>query len=227
MTVKQFQNIAEIKAIDDISHMALIICSLYGYSEDYVDNMKPSKALKLFEKVGKKVTRCEKPLPLFTRKMQTNAFKLTFGQFIEINYWLKSGEIESYHLIAASAIGGYNHKALADKILHQNVRRILLPVRKLIVSYGELLISYKEFFEIKTKEEIEAEINKGLKQEEKECDPFGFEENHGWTYQAKVLADWLRIDVNDAFKLNVIEAINWLVVIKTHNQYQEWQSRKT
>jgi hypothetical protein len=215
VTVKQFQNIAEIKAIDDISHMALIVCSLYGYSEDYVDNMKPSKALKLFEKVGKKVTRCEKPLLFFTRKMQTDAFKLTFGQFIEINYWLKSGEIESYHLIAASAIGSDNHKALADKILHGNVRRILLPVRKLLHSYAELLSAYSNLFEIEDK------------QSEGESEPpHPFIEQYGWLFTAKQVSEHLGLNVNDVYKIGIVEAFNTMAYLKTFNQYQEWQSRK-
>lgn len=213
MTVKQFQNIAKIEAIDDISHMALIVCSLYGYSEDYVDNLPPKKALKLFAKVTKKVQQVEKK-PLFSsRKMQTDAFKLTFGQFIEINYWLKSGEIEAYHLIAASAINSDNHKALADKILHQNVRRILLPVRKLLISYGELLMAYKNLFE----------IDKG---EESNEDPHPFIEQYGWLFSAKRVGEHLGLNVNETYKISIIEAFNTLAYLKNLNEYEEWQSRK-
>lgn len=201
--------------MDDISHMALIACSLYGYSEDYVDNMKPTKALKLFKKVGKQVARCEKPYLFFTHKMQIDAFKLTFGQFIEINHWLKGGEIESYHLIAASAIGSDNHKILADKILHQDVRRILLPVRKLLHSYAELLAAYSNLFEI---EKVESEG---------ESEPsHPFIEQYGWLFTAKQVSEHLGLNVNDVYNIGIIEAFNTMAYLKTFNQYQEWQSQK-
>jgi hypothetical protein len=213
VTVKQFQNIAKIEAMDDISHMALIVCSLYGYSEDYVDNMPPKKALKLFAKVTKKVQRVEKSFLFGTRKMQVDAFKLTFGQFIEINYWLKSGEIEAYHLIAASAIGSNNHKALADTILHQDVRRILLPVRKLLISYSELLMAYKNLFEIDKADASDEETHP-------------FIEQYGWLFSAKRVGEYLGLNVNDTYKISIVEAFNTLAYLKNLNEYEAWQSRK-
>jgi len=216
VTVKQFQNIAQIEAIDDISHMALIVCSLYGYSHDYVDNLgkTPKKALKLFAKVTKAVQRAERK-PLFgTRKMQTDAFKLTFGQFIEINHWLKSGEIEAYHLIAASAIGSDNHKELADKILHQNIRLILLPVRKLLVSYGDLLMAYKNLFEVEEGNESDEE-------------PHPFIEQYGWLFSAKRVGEHLGLNVNDTYKIGIVEAFNTLAYLKQLNEYEAWQQKQT
>lgn len=217
MTVKQFQSIAGITAIDDISHMALIVCILHGYTEDYVDNMQPKKALKLFSKVSKTVKRIEKRYWLRTRKMQTNAFKLNFGQFIEINHWLKDGEIESYHNIAASAIDSNNHKSLAEKILHENIRQIILPVRKLLTSYAALLTAYKNLFEIKDKEQDE---------EVKDEKPHLFIEQYGWLYSAKTVSEHLGINVDAVYKISVLEAFNTMAYLKSFNEYQQWQSQK-
>ncbi len=146
---------------------------------------------------------------------------MKLGQFIELQHWLKKDPIEVLHLVAASiSKSKKQHSIKADYYLTLNVKQILQPCLKFIESLQKLLQQYAGLFEIDIEDE-------DLKQQDKneKLSRHPFIEQYGWQDQAKVLADYYNISVNDAYELGVLEALNTLALLKSKQDYEKQLNR--
>ena len=218
MDLRQYQRIAAFyhKETSEIVQVALIVCDLFNLSYEEVDNMQPQK----FIKYSKKVTKQFKKLntkPYFGRiKLQTDAYKITFGQFIEVQHFLKQGEIDGMHLVCASIwADNREHKNKAEYLQKKDVRHILADYTKFLQSFADLLQSYKGLFESDEIPEDEAKMEK----------PHPFIEQYGWIYSAREVAQYEGIKLDDAYNLSIIQAFNALAYLKSEQSYQKYLNK--
>ena len=107
MTLKQYQRIAGFynQSDDEITQVALIVCDMFNLSHEQVDNMQPKQFIKYSNKVTKQFKKLGKKSLFGRLKLETDATKITQGQFIEVQHFLKMGEIDAMHLVTASIWG--------------------------------------------------------------------------------------------------------------------------
>ena len=221
MTLAEYQRIAGFwdSENDEVTQIALIVCDLYNLSYDEVNNMEPRKFLKLSKKVEKSFIGIDKK-PFYRRiKLNVDAFSITLGQFIEVQHFLKLGEIDSMHLVAASIWEDKReHKVKAEILLNKNIRYVLKDISAFLLSFANLLNSYKGLFEA---EEQNLEGEEDAKVEK----PHPFIEQYGWIYSAKQVAEHEGITLDKAFELPVLQAFNTLAYLKSYQSYQKHISK--
>lgn len=213
MTVLQFQNIGKLEAENTIDHIGYAICELYNLTPKQVDDLPRFMQLLLAGRVAKQLSKVRKP-KWFAPDFIEHAEQITFGQFVEVNEWMKRGADDCLHMIAASIlVERGNHKEDAAKMQRLNIRKVLPAVENFLQSYFDLTLQYAGLFESNSSEE-----------EGEEAHPFIT--NFGWMFTAKEVANYLGVTVNEAYKINIIEALNVMAYLKTHNEYLEWQQKQ-
>jgi hypothetical protein len=215
MTLKQYQRIAGFynQSDDEITQVALIVCDMFNLSHEEVDNMQPKTFIKYSNKVTKQFKKLGKK-PYFGRlKLETDASKITLGQFIEVQHFLKQGEIDAMHLVTASIWGSSKaHDVKADLLLKKHIRYILADYTTFLQSFAELLQGYKGLFE---SDEVVEEDGKMEK-------PHPFIEQYGWIFSAKEVAQYEGITLDKAFELPILQAFNALAYLKSEQSYQKY-----
>jgi len=215
MTLKQYQRIAGFynQSDDEITQVALIVCDMFNLSHDTVDNMQPKEFIKYSNKVTKKFKKLGKK-PLIGRlKLQTDAKKITLGQFIEVQHFLKQGEIDAMHLVTASIWSDSRaHDVKADLLLKKHIRLILADYTAFLQSFAELLQGYKGLFESDEVVEEDGKMEKS----------HSFIEQYGWIYSAKQVAQHEGITLDKAFDLPILQAFNALAYLKSEQSYQKY-----
>jgi hypothetical protein len=217
MTLAQYQRIAAFwdTKNDEITQIALVVCDIYNLSYDQVNNMNPKKFIKLSKKIERLFLKVNKRPLLFKLDLQTDATKINLGQFIEVQHFLKMGEVDSIHLVGASIWESEKgHKEKAEILLNKNIRYVLQDFSTFLISYADLLNSYKGLFET---EEQDIEDEEPAKVEK----PHPFIDQYGWIYSATKIAEHLGINLDEAFKLPVIQAFNTLSYLKSYQSYQK------
>ena len=219
MTIELYQKISSLYSSenDEITQVALIVSDLFGYSHKQVDEISPKKFIKLSTKVTK-IFKILNKKPLFSKyKFITNAKEITLGQFIEVQHFLKEGEINAMHLVGASIWkSNKDHQLKASKLLKVNIRHILNDYTLFLISFSELLASYKGLFE-----QDQSELEEDAKIEK----PHHFIEQFGWIYSAKQVAQHEGISLDKAFELPILQAFNTLAYLKSEQAYQKHISK--
>jgi hypothetical protein len=123
------------------------------------------------------------------------------------------GEIDSMHLVGASIWKDKrDHGLKAELLRNKKVEHVLEDITSFLLSFAELIISYKGLFET---DELEEE-NEDAKVEK----PHPFIEQYGWIFSAKKVAEHEGITLEKAFELPVIQALNNLSYLKSEQSYQ-------
>jgi len=215
MTLQQYQRIASFynQSDDEITQVALIVCDMFNLSHEEVDNMQPKTFIKYSNKVTKQFKKLGKKPLLGRLKLETDATKITLGQFIEVQHFLKQGEIDAMHLVTASILSdSRQHQVKADLLLKKHIRLILADYTTFLQSFAELLQGYKGLFE---SDEVVEEDGKMEK-------PHSFIEQYGWIYSAKQVAQHEGITLDKAFDLPILQAFNALAYLKSEQAYQKY-----
>jgi hypothetical protein len=222
MTVEKYQRIYEISQTthDDIERVAWMICYLFEKSPDEVNNLSSIKFLKLSDKLSKQL-QVKQPWYSYP-KLQTDALKITFGQFIECNYWLKASPIEVAHLVSASLvlpnwIVKGDHQAKAQAILNLPIGFIFDQLNTFVESLNALIKSYSGLFEIDNEPKDEELINEP---------PHPFLDQYGWFFSAKQVADHEGITLEAAYELPVMQVLNDLSYLKAKAQYDKYLAKQ-
>ena len=217
MTLSQYQRIASFwdSENDEVTQIALIVCDMYGMTYDEVNTMNPKKFIRLSKQIEKSFIRLDKKPFFSSYKFTTDATKINLGQFIEVQHFMKQGEIDAMHLISASIWQDKRDHALkASILLNLNVRHVLKDFTLFLLSFSELLKSYKGLFEV---DQVEEE-DEDAKMEK----PHSFIEQYGWIYSAKQIAEHEGISLDKAFELPILQAFNTLAYLKSFQSYQKY-----
>jgi len=205
MKTSQYIKISDLKNDDGIAMMGFIIMDLYGMTYEQVDNMNPVKFGKLSKKIGDQFSRAEKPLWFNPLSFNTDAKKITFGQFIDVQYFVQHGNLCD---IAATIQRGKNHSKKVERLGGINIRYVLNPVMKFMSSFETLIKAYAGLFE------IEEDLSEDIPET-----PHPFLSQYGWLFSARQVAKDQGVKLNDIFDMNIIEALNTLAYLKSEQSY--------
>jgi len=199
---------------DDIERMALLICAINKLPGEVVDKMP----LGIFSAYGLLAGRLmerqrRRRWWYIHRKFQADAFKITFGQFIEIQYWLERfGPIFGLHLIAASLSKDKGeHIEKAGKILNGSARSVLPDLLVFLESFAELLKAYDGLFDMPP-EDLSEDIKRPTADHP-------FLRQYGWIHSAKRVAEHEGVKLDEVFGLPIIQALNDLAYLKSEQEY--------
>lgn len=226
ITLRQYQEIERINETqpDDLDRLAFVVCLLWGMSEEEVDNMGARKFLKCAAKV-QRLFDSKPSVPWWryrvSNKFITDATKITFGQFIEVQHWVKSGVVYNMHLLAASIHkGNQPHHEKAEGMLERPAPVVMLAVGKFMESFDALVKSYAGLFELNTPV-VDEDGDKPMKEQH-----HAFLDQYGWIFSATKVADHEGIKLEDAFNLPVVQALNDMSYLKSKQKYEEWLAKK-
>lgn len=231
----KFQSIDEInqRDIPDIDKTLFAVCQVFNYTETRLDNLADTwlgkrKAARLIQKTADIFSSpfTPKPVKWFGKyKVEYNPANLTFGQYIELSYFLQSpkgdAHIRNGHYILAS-ICNYpcilkrfsgNHPKKAAYFLTQPVENTTGTISVFIENFQAFNKEYSGLFGLSdtTSEEV--------KQDK-------FNKRYGWIYSATVLADYEKITLEQAYKLPIRQALNDLMYLKEKAAYDEQLLKK-
>jgi len=150
-------------------------------------------------------------------KFDFNIEQLKFGQYIEIQHFVKQGQIEAIHLLAASMCENedMNHQQRAEHILQLPFLPVFWNVAHMIEKLNKFNHEYKGLLG------IDDEVDEELKPEQSK-----FNERYGWIYSAKKVADFEGVSLEAAFDLPVRQAFNDLAYLKELSNYEYELNKK-
>ena len=212
ISVEKYQNIKRIQATtsDDIDRVAYLICVIYNKKESDVNLWAIKKFIRYTDKLNKLFKTTPKAFPFFSPRLQTDASKITLGQFVELQYWIKGGVVFNLHFIAATLLNKKDHEKERERMLKKSITSILFSVSKFFESWQKLLTSYSNLFEIG--------------EDPGEVHPFS--EQYGWIYSATKVAELEGITLDKAYDLPIIQALNDLAFLKSKQKFEQWQQEQ-
>lgn len=211
ITVEKYQQIEKIQetTLDDIDRVAFLICAIYDKQPEKVNLWGVKKFLRYTDKISKLFAK--QPTPFFQPDIQTDANKITLGQFIEMQHWLKGGVIFNLHFIAATLLKAENHQETANNVLKMRIGQILYKVGLFLESWQKLINSYANLFELDS---------------ESEDTPHPFIEQYGWIFSATKVSEHEGITLDQAFDLPILQALNDLAFLKSKQKFDKWQQEQ-
>jgi hypothetical protein len=218
MKLRDYQRLAAFwnDGDDQVSQVAWIIMDVYSLTYDEVNNMEPKRFLKYSKRIGKQFSNIDKKPFYSWFKFETDASKITLGQFIEVQHFMKQGQVDAMHLVGASIWKDKrDHKLKSELLLNTNIRHVLQDITRFFLSFAEFINSYKGLFE--TDEPEEDEYDELAKPEK----PHPFVDQYGWFFSAKQVAEYEGITLAQAFDLPIIQALNDLSYLKAFQSYQK------
>jgi hypothetical protein len=216
MTVAQYQKVYEINNTtpDTIERMGWIICALYGKTYDQVNGMTSLGFMVYVSRIERALTATPKwwqPRWHF----QTDATKITLGQFIECQHWLKNDSVQVLDLVAASILKVRgNHAEDVLRIQSAPFNQVLPAVTEFVDSMNKLVLSYKGLFE----QEPEMDEN-DMPVVKESVHPFI--DQYGWIFSATEVARHEGITLDAAMDLPVMQAFNAMAYLKSKAQYEK------
>ncbi len=221
ITVAKFQRLDAINTVeqDDIDKLAYSVCCIWDKTPEEVNEWSSKKFLRYADRVTKTFSGTP-PRSWFEAKVETDARRITYGQFVEVMYFLQNGMIPNLHNIAASImVSAEDHAVKAQNVLGMPITKILHPVGQFLESWEGLIRSYSGLFE------TEANIDGDGERVKKE-DPHPFIDQYGWIFSATKLAEHERVKLDEVWGIGVIQALNGLAYLKSKSKYEEWLAKK-
>jgi hypothetical protein len=223
ITVEMYQYINEINEseMDQVDKMLYSMAFLTGKTEQEFDKINKYKFAQLQRQLKQRFEHLNmqgKETELIKNyKFNFDVRKITLGQFIEVQHFYKNNYLNNLHLIAASfsTCDNLSHVERADKILKMPMLPVLYNVTKFLEVIKKLSDEYSGLFGI---EDMEQDELKPL--------TTGFNEQYGWIYSAKKVAEFEGIKLDEAYDLPIIQAFNDLSYLKAHQEYESEINKK-
>lgn len=220
ITLFQFQEADRINAnpnLDEVDKVLYTTCVIFNLTEHQLDTMHPAKASILMQKTSNLFAK-EFHEIAFKRigkyRIQYDVSKMNLGQYIELSYFLQGNPIKSAHYILASISNPFfkrytsqNHKKRAEYFQTMPVTKVVGSVKKLIESFAEFNKEYPSLFGLPKD------------QQEQQSDPFN--KTYGWQFSAREVANDMNITLDEAYNLQVREAMYCLAYLKAKGEYMD------
>lgn len=226
ITLGKYQQIEQINKTDlpEIDKVLHTACIVYDKTEYEIDNEKPVKVMKMISKIQ---SIFETPLntKALTRVgryvINYDVSKITFGQYIELSFFIANGIEKNIHYILATMSNRWlrkhatrDHREKSEYFLNQPVDLTVGAFARIQESYAQFNNQYKSLFG------IDEEVSGHVQNDE-------FNKRHGWIYSATQVAEHERITLDQAFELPVRQAFNALIFLKAKSKYEMEQFRKS
>ena len=226
ISLYKFQRIDQIqqdKTYDDFEKVLFTACEAFDMTEHEMENAGVKVADRLVRKV-KQIFDTEftpvVPPRIGRYRMLYDISAYTFGQYIEMMFFFQQ-HIRHAHLVLATAsrhpLRKYRtdgHKRRSEYFLTQPVETAMGAVKQLIENFESFNKQYSHLFG----------IDQGIYDAGTQDDAFN--RRYGWTYSAKVVAEYEGIPLDQAYGLPVRQALNDLAYLKEKTSYEARQHEK-
>lgn len=219
ITVAQYKKIEYINSVheyDEVEKLAYIVGEVYDLSNEKVNFLPAHKFRKMVAKINKTLNQ-PKAFWQLSVPILTDATKLTFGQFVDLQHWFKQPEYINIESIIARLLVGANLKQIEEDkktVLKLNIQKVLYKYSKFKDSYEKLMRDNKDLFE----QEVELEEGEELP-EGSGVHPFI--ETFGWFYVGEQFKEYFGIKLDDVFELPILEAFSALNYLKAKQGYEK------
>lgn len=232
---QQIDAINENKVMPDIDKALFSACVVFNMTEYEMDNAGVKEATLMLTKITEIF---ESPFADIPRKKIGRYFinydisAMTFGQYIELAFFLSGKPIQNGHYILASISNVLSfeytswakwrlvfknktkdHRKKADYFLKQPVTKVTGSLALITEQFIKFNNEYKSLFGLD--KEVSGEVQNDV-----------FNKRYGWIYSASVVAEYERIPLKQAFELPVRQAFNDLAFLKAKVKYDYEQSKK-
>jgi hypothetical protein len=227
ISLLKFQQIDEIntrKDLSDIDKTLFSICPIFDLTPDQLNNAGARRANKYLLKTKKLFSQPidhqpEKKIGRYY--LNYNPGSMTFGQFIELAFFVERGTLQNAHNILASIsheAGLKNipdeHKEKAEYFLTQPILKIVGSIAEFVKQFNKFNNEYKGLFGVGTEAAQEIESNP-------------FHKKYGWIYSVSMVAEYERIALEQAYGINVRQAFHDLAYLKAKAQFDEQQIKRS
>lgn len=226
ITLAKFQQIEEINSrnIPDIDKVLFSTCIVFDMTEYELDNADPKKVIKMTGRIQKIFET-----PFNTRHhtkigkyfINYDVSKMTFGQYVELTFFLSKTPIQNAHYIMATISNQWrkknsasDHRKKAGYFLEQPIEKIIGAITLIIEAYGEFNKEYKSLFGVD--KEVSGDVQEDV-----------FNKRYGWIYSATQVADHEKLTLDETFALPIRMALNALGYLKAKAKYEAEQLRKS
>lgn len=222
ITLFKFQQVDEInnrKGISDIDRLLFTTCVVFNLTEYQLDNTPLKQAQKLIDKVSEIFSSEFNPPPqkkIGKYKMNYDPAKLTFGQYIDLSFFLQSKPIQTAHYVLASMADkdAEKHKQRAEYFLYQPIRKVVGSIALFIERFVVFNNEYKDLFG------LDSEVTG------QEAKVDFFNKRYGWLYSASQIAEYERISLEQALSLPIRQAFSGLGFLKAKAKYDHEQLKR-
>jgi hypothetical protein len=219
----QFQEIDRINANESLSELDKLLystCIVFNKTEYQLDKLKGNKAVRLIAKVNRTFSSNFKPkvkkwLGYYLTNYDVSTF--TFGQYIELSFFLNNSDISKAHYVLATITNlplcknnAANHRKKSEYFLKQPIPYVVGAIE--IISKN--LVAFNK--EYQTLFGIDKEVSGDVQEDY-------FNKRYGWIYCASQIAEYERITLEQAFNLPVRQAFNDLAYLKAKSKYEAEQ----
>ena len=213
-----FQQIDKINArtIPELDKTLFSICAVFKLTEYQLDNAGIKKANKLGLKLAdifKEPFTPKKYKRIGRYFINYDISKMTLGQYVELSYFL-SNQLQNAHYIMASVSNNWlrknnsdEHRDKADYFLHQPINKVIGSLSGIMESFNTFNNEYKDLFGLEKSESGPDEDDK-------------FNKRWGWIYSATQVAEYEKINLEQAMRLPVRQAFNGLSFLKAKGKYE-------
>ena len=228
MTLGQFQEIYKISRsdIDEEDKMTEMVAAMTGRTPNEVDSLSIPEFNQLAAQVKEALS---KPLPDAKATPVINGHGITYepaklnrGQYVTLNHFLKGDVLENAHLILASV--SYNpktkqhepdrHNEIAEALQSAPLEQVVAACLFFLSSLRDFNIGCGELFGQGTDEGDDESPRQG-------SDAESFDGRFGWLYNAKQVADFEGISLDECFEKDVTSFLNYLIYLKAYSSHQE------
>ena len=230
ITVEMYQYLIEIQEadMDQLDKILYQITALCKTTEEKLNKISVKEFNRLSSSLAKKLDKMEGKAvdKLKGFKFNYDFKNVTLGQYIEVNHFLREGQMNNLHYLAASICKkkGLDHEQRANEILKLPVIPVSYSVAKYVEEFKKFNDSYKGLFGLDDEDEID-EID-DVVEFERSLNKDDFNSRYGWIYSTKKVAEFAGIKVEEAYDLPVIQAFNYLSYLKAYNEWEKEQHKK-
>jgi hypothetical protein len=227
VSVEQYQSIHLIvkEQSDDVEKIVRVISVLYGLTDQEANRLplgvfkeRAAEACKMFDKPL--TGRPHKRIGL--RFIDYNVPQIRFGQYVELQHFLKGGVIENLHFIAASItdpIIGKNNSKDHDRIAEGFKSKPSLPVYASVCKFLSHLNDFNKNFS--------GLFGSTEEDEEDKREPDPFLNTWGWYFSATKIRDHKMVSMDEVMNIPLIEAFNIMVYMKDLKVFEDSQKKKS
>jgi hypothetical protein len=227
ISLYKYQQIEEINKRDlsDMDKVLFSACQVFDKTESELDNTDPQKVLKM-------TTRMQRifETPLNTKSLTKigryvinyDVSKMTFGQYIELAFFLSDKEkvIARAHFIMATISYQWmrkhmtaDHRKKANYFSHQPIEKVLGAINLITENFNQFNSEYKNFFG------VDKDVSGDVTNDD-------FNKRYGWIYSATRIKEHEGITLDEAFAMPVRQAFNDLMFMKAKDKYEALQFKK-
>lgn len=225
ITLAKYRQLEQIASSEhsDMDKVLFSTCIVFDKTEYELDNSNPQMVVKLMDKMKKifdtpfNPKACQK---IGKYIINYNISKITFGQYIELAFFLNS-PVQNAHYILATMSNQWlrkyktrDHRKRADYFLNMPVIEVTGSVQRIRENFAAFNNEYSKLFG------VDKEVAGDVQEEE-------FNKRYGWIYSASEVAKYEGISQDAAFALPVRQALNDLVYLKAKAKYETELLRKS